>query len=81
MSYLTVKFAFLKELQYYCKSIGIKFDEIENHLLNNEIILNLDEKNEKYLLNDISSLEYEIRKSNISTSILSATIRRLSEIN
>ena len=47
MSYLTVKFAFLKELQYYCKSIGIKFDEIENHLLNNEIILNLDEKKMK----------------------------------
>ena len=72
-SYLNVKTAFFKELQNYCKSIGIKFDNIKNYIIDEKI------QKKQNKLNDLFALEYEIRKSNISTSILSATIRRLSD--
>ena len=80
-SYLNVNIAFFKELQNYCRSIGIKYDEINKYISDNECINILSNKfiNDKNL-DDLFSLEYQMRRSNISTSVLSATIRRLSEL-
>jgi hypothetical protein len=79
-SYSSVKIAFFKELQNYCNSIGIKYDKIKKNISDNQNITTLSKKIIESNLDDLFSLEYQIRRSNISTSVLSATIRRLSEL-
>lgn len=79
-SYSSVKIAFFKELQNYCNSIGINYDIIKKNVSDNQNITTLSKKIIESNLDDLFSFEYQIRRSNISTSVLSATIRRLSEL-
>jgi len=81
-SYLCTKKSFFKEVEDYCLSIGVEYDNVARIVSIDDRVGSdfLNKKLQKSYIDDLFSMEFHIRKSNIPTPIMGGAVRRINAI-